>query len=221
MKKSFLVVGLGAFGEAVARTLHSQGHTVMAVDIRRDRVERAREITSEAVEGNATDRATVEQVVENLGAEDIEAAVVAVGQRLDASILVCLFLKELGVKRIVAKVLTDDHAQILKQLGVGETVFPEADSGARLAHRLARPNLVDLLPLGGGVGVYEVTAPAEFVGSTLGELKLRNRYEMMVIAIRPNNSDEVEMMPGADTAIREGDLLVVLGTQKAIEKISS
>ncbi len=214
--KGFLVVGLGAFGGAVAKTLHSMGHTVLGIDNDPARVVRAQEFTTEVIEADATNR----QVMESLDLEDIEAAVVGVGRKLDSSILVSLFLKELGVEKIVAKVLTEEQARILQRLGVNNVVFPEADSGGRVGFALAKANVVDLLPLGDRMNVLELAAPEKFFGKTLDELKIRNKYSILVIAIRRKESGEVEMAPGAESKIEEGDVLIILGREEAVQELS-
>lgn len=217
--KNFLVIGLGAFGEAVARTLYEQGHTVVGVDVRREVVDRAREFTSEVVEADVSDRETMGQVLDTLGVENIDTVIVGVGRRLDASVLICLFLKEVNVKRIVAKVLTHDHARILRRLGVHKSLFPEADSGERLARQLANPAIEDLIHLAEGVEVMEIAAPGAFVGNSLKDLELRQKYDLFVIAIRKGISMEVDVLPGADRVIEKEDILVLLGPLDSLDKL--
>ncbi len=217
--KNFLVIGLGAFGEAVAKTLYAQGHTVMGVDINRERVDRAHEFTSEAVEADVADRDTMGQVLDTLGVENIDTVIVGVGRRLDASVLICLFLKEMNVGRIVAKVLTHDHARVLHRLGVHKSLFPEADSGERLARQLANPNIEDLIHLEDGIEVIEISAPGAFVGSSLEAIQFRREYGMYVIAVRKGISMAVEVLPGAEYVIEKGDILVLIGPVEALEKL--
>lgn len=217
--KSFLVIGLGAFGESVAKTLYSQGQTVVGVDLNRERVERAREYTSEVIEADVSDQETMEQVMEAVGIENIETVVVGVGRRLDASVLTCLFLKEMGVDRIVAKVLTHEHARVLRRLGVYKSLFPEADSGERLARRLINPNVEDLMDVGGDVKIFEIPAPEAFVDTSLGKLQLRAKYNLLVVAIRKETSENVEVIPGAESIIKKGDRLVLLGSIEDVDKL--
>jgi trk system potassium uptake protein TrkA len=219
--KNFLVIGLGAFGEAVARTLFEQDQTVVGVDIRRDRVERAQEYTNEAIEADVSDQETMEQVLESIGVENIEAVIVGVGRQLDASVLVCLFLKEMEVKRIIAKVLTQEHARILKRIGVHRSLFPEADTGERLARQLANPVLEDFLHLGEKIDIMEIAAPKDFMGKSLGEMDFRQKYDLFIIAIRRGISMEVDVLPDAETVIEEGDFLVLLGSLENVEKLPS
>lgn len=219
MKKTFLVIGLGAFGEAVARTLYEQGHTVVGVDINRERVERGREFTSEMIEGDLSDRETMAQVLESIGVDIVDTVIVGVGRRMEASILICLFLQEMNVNRIIAKVLTHEHARILKRLGVQKSLFPEADSGERLAQRLVNPNVEDLLHLGEKINVVEISTPEAFVGKSLAELEIRPKYKFLVVAIRRAASSDIEVLPSASSTIEKGDMLFLLGPPEAIEKL--
>lgn len=216
---NFLVVGLGAFGASVATALYEMDHVVVGMDTRRDRVEHSRDTMSECVEADASDREMLGQVVEGIGAENLDAAVVGVGRRLDVSVLVCLFLKEAGVKRIVAKALSEDHARVLKHLGVEETVFPEADSGARLAQRLSSPGVLESLSLGQGFQVIEVEAPAGFTGKSLRELAIREKSGALVMAIR--RAGELETAPNGESRIGAGDKLILLGPEDALSKLEA
>ncbi|MDA1001084.1 MAG: TrkA family potassium uptake protein [bacterium] len=218
---NFLVVGLGAFGKAVAESLYAQKHTVVGVDVQRERVEHFRDLMSECVEADASDREMLGQVLDGIGVENLEAAVVGVGRRLDVSVLVCLFLKEAGVKRIVAKVLTEDHARALRHLGVNETVFPEADSGMRLAKRLSSPRVLESLSLGQGYQVMEIEAPAAYADKNLQELAIREKSGALVVAIRRAGSEKLETAPNGESRVGLGDALILLGPEDAPSKLEA
>ena len=141
---SVLVLGLGRFGASLARELLAQGHQVLAVDSNPDLVNSLKEELPDVVQADIKDK----EALASLGARDVDVAVVAVGTRMDASILACLHLKELGVPRVVAKVASDDHMKILKSIGLDEAdlIDPEQEMAMRLAHTLSTRNIMDSLP---------------------------------------------------------------------------
>jgi trk system potassium uptake protein TrkA len=209
------VIGLGRFGFHVARCMHLAGHDVLAIDSDPLHVQRIRDFSSRAVVLDARDK----ERLEALGIRDFDVVVVSLGERVDASALVTLHLKELGVERLIAKAGSVDHGKLLERIGVAEVVFPEREAAERLAHRLTHPNVIDYIPLGLNSSIHEVSPPASFVGRTLGELKLRNRFKVQVLAIRDAETQDVSLNPDAEVAIRETDTLLVLGRDEDLDRL--
>ena len=141
--------------------------------------------------------------------------IVALAQEMEASILATLYLKELGVKRIVAKALTLDHAKVLRRLGATEVVFPERDMAYRLAERLATPNVFERFAVSEGFSAVELSAPAPLVGLTLREAELRSRYGVTVVAIR-KHGERVIIVPDGWERVEPGDVLVVIGPDEQV-----
>lgn len=219
-KPQFAVIGLGNFGYAVARTLVEKGCQVLCVDRREERLERVREIATHAVQVDATD----EKALRELGVDDVDCAVVSLGQDMEASLLVAMALKDIGVKQLVVKAVSPLHGRILKKLGVDRVVFPEADMGRRVAEGLVSPSILDYLELGEGYGVAEVGASEKFWGKSLADLQLRPQYGVTVLAIRRASKGEqpaIVASPSAAEVIREGDILVIIGEEKNLEKLSA
>lgn len=219
-KSQFAVIGLGNFGYAVARTLAEKGCQVLCVDWSEERLERVRDIATHAAQGDVTD----EKALRALGMEDVDCAVVSLGQNMEATLLVAMALKDLGVKQLVVKAVSPLHGRILKKLGVDRVVFPEADMGRRVAETLVTPSILDYLELGEGYGVAEVGAPQKFWDKTLAELALRTHYEVTVLAIRRASKGEQPSIlanPKGTDVVREGDILVILGEEKNLEKLSA
>lgn len=209
------VIGLGRFGFHVARHLHQAGHEVLAIDIHPENVQEIRDFSSRAVVLDARDK----ERLEALGIRDFDVVVVSLGELVDVSALVALHLKELGVKRLITKAGSDDHRKLLELIGVDEVVFPEREAAERLAHRLSSPNVIDYIPLGKDYGIHEVAPPDSFVGRTLGELKLRNRFEVQVLAIRDVLTQEVHVNPGAEFTVKPSDALLVLGRDQDLARL--
>ena len=219
-KSQFAVSGLGNFGYAVARTLREKGCQVLCIDRSEERLEREREIATHAVQADATD----EKALREIGVVDVDCVVVSLGQNMEASLLVAMALMEIGVKQLVVKAVSPLHGRILKRLGVDRVVFPEADMGRRVAETLVSPSILDYLELGEGYGVAEVGAPQAFWDKSLGELQLRSQYGVTVLAIRRASKGEhpsIVTNPSGGEAIRKGDILVIIGEEESLGKLSA
>ena len=211
----FAVIGLGRFGMHVARALHESGHEVLAVDTNAAAVQRLKEHASQAVVLDARDK----QRLLALGVQDCDVVIISLGERIEASALVALHLKELGIKTVIAKAGSEDHARLLEKLGVDEIIFPERQAAERLANRLRDANILDYIPLGEGYSIHEITPPAEFLDKTLVELRLRNEYGIQVLAVRDSRTDKLHVNPPADHQLTSFDVLVVLGSDTQLDRL--
>jgi trk system potassium uptake protein TrkA len=209
------VIGLGRFGFHAATLLHEAEHEVLAIDIDPVQVQRVRDHSTQAV---VLDAREIEPL-RNLGLPDFDAVVLSLGTQVDASALVTLHLKDLGVRRLIAKASSADHARLLHMIGASEVVFPERDAAERVVRRLSDVNLIDFIPLGEGHSLREVTAPREFVGRSLVELKLRNRFGVQVVAIRSGGEATVRVNPGPETVLQDQDALFVLGRDDELDRL--
>lgn len=211
----FVVIGLGNFGFNLARTLHDRGQEVLAVDLDKEKIDRVLECSSAAIQADACDRDSLRA----MGIEKADAVIVSLGERLDASILATLHLKELKVQRIIVKAVSEDHGKILELVGATDVVFPEKDMAIKLANTLAFHNALDYLPLSPGFSILEVAPPRAFTGKSLGQLGLRSKYHVTVIAIRELVPERLNLVPGADYLIKDSDILVLLGKDEDMSKI--
>lgn len=212
MQQEFAVIGLGRFGSSVARTLAELGHSVLGVDTDEHRVQEIANEITHAVQADCTD----EQTVRSLGLRNFDTVIVAIGQDLEASILVTLLLKELGVKNVVAKAATESHGKVLERVGADRVVFPEKDMGAKVARFLAQSNIMDFIELTPDVSVVEFS-PRDGFGKTLKDLDLRARFHVTVMAIR--RGKEVLVSPLADVPLKDGDILVAIGKNESIDRL--
>jgi len=212
--KQFIVLGLGRFGSAVATTLVELGHEVLGVDNDEERVNDLKDKITQAVQADITE----ERVLKELGVKNFDAAIVSIGTDLEASILVTMMLKEMGLKYIIAKAQNNLHAKVLKKIGVDKVVFPERDMGARIARRLITPNIKDYVELEPDYNIMEIKALPEFVDKSLSELDLRNKYGLNVLAIKRDNSFSIS--PQAKDVIKKDDLLIVIGETKIITELA-
>lgn len=211
----FAVIGLGSFGSNVAKTLYQRGHEVLAVDRDKAKAEAAKDYSSHSVHMDSADKENLEA----LGIRDMDVVIVSLGPEMEASILTVLYLHELGVKRVVAKALTEDHAKILEAVGATEVIYPEKDMAIRTALKLTSPNILECLPLSSGVSIQEIAPPEKFIGKSLKELDLRNKYGVQVIAVRELIPERTIYIPRADFVIKDSDILVVMGEEEKLERI--
>jgi len=210
------VIGLGRFGFHLATLLHEAGHEVLAVDIEPERVQRIRDHSTQAV---VLDAREIEPL-RALGIADFDSVVLSLGQRVDASALVTLHLRDLGVHRVIVKASSADHARLLQMIGASEVVFPEREAAERLVRRLSDVNLIDFIPLGEEHSLREVTTSEAFVGRTLVDLRLRNRFGVQVVAIRRGEKAEVKVNPEPETVLGRNDVLFVLGRDADLDRLS-
>lgn len=213
--KSFAVIGLSTFGYYMAQFLAEREMEVVVVDSDEKRVEQIKGVVTKGIIADAVDR----EVLKSLGLADMDAAIVSLGEDIDASLLVALYLKELGLKEIFVKVMTEDHATILTMMGDFEIIFPERDSAYRLAQRIDNPDILDYVPLTEGYSIIDLAPPGDFIGKNLGELDLRNKHGIQVVIIKEKFPKEKIHVPRADYVIKESDVLVVMGKNEDLEEI--
>ncbi|MDZ7725481.1 MAG: TrkA family potassium uptake protein [candidate division KSB1 bacterium] len=213
--KSFAVIGLSSFGFYVAKTLSENGHMVMAIDRSKTRIESVKSFVDRAIIVDATDKETLS----NLGVADYDGVFVSLGDQMDSSILVTLYLKELEVSNIIAKALTEDHEKILNIIGAHRIVFPERDEAGRIAKTVENHYLLDVIDLGDDTSIIETSPPEEFVGKTLNELDLRNKYNVLVLVVKDLIPEEEVVIPTAGHVIKDSSVLLLLGKNQDLEKI--
>lgn len=218
-RRSYAVIGLGRFGSAVATTLVELGQDVIGIDSDPDHVRALGDIVTQVVELDATD----EKALRAAGIRDVDAAIVSIGENIEASLLIVMTLKQLGIENVIAKATTALHGRILEKIGVSRVIFPERDMGIRLAHSLTVPSVVDYIELSRDFSLVELPAPEEFVGKTLRQLELRQRHGLTLVAIRriggPGQEETTRVSPGADEPIQSGDILILLGSNERLARL--
>lgn len=213
--KRFAVIGLGNFGFHAAKALFEDGNEVVAIDTDRNRVQAIDAHCTEALVLDALDKAALK----SLGFEEMDGVVVSTGTKISTSILICFYLQEIGVKKILAKALDEDHAKILGRVGATDIIHPEKDSAIRVSRSLSRPNMLDFIPLADDFDLVQVDPPRKFIGRSLKELNLRAKYNVHVIAIKELVPPNFRLVPPADFVIKDSDILMMLGRSEDIRKI--
>lgn len=213
--KRVIVIGLGIFGFNIAKDLFESGFEVIAVDKNKDAVQRIRDYATKAILADGTDR----EIMDLIGIQEDDLAIISFGEDLAASTLITLHLRQLNVKTIIVKAPSEDHKLILERVGATEVIIPEKDVAAKLAKSLRSPNVLDFLPLSDDYMIFEMAPPAGFLGKSIGELQLRSRYHIEVIAVRDVLTDRITMVPPAGYVLKDGEALVVVGKDRDVEKM--
>lgn len=211
--KSYLVIGLGRFGQSVSRQLCALGAEVLVMDVHSDLVQHVANDVTHAVVGDAQDK----EVLRALGVRNFDCAIVAIGDNLAASVLITMNLKELEVPYIVCKAYDETHRRVLEKLEVDRVVIPEQEYAQRLGRSLISHNVLDYIELSEEYGILEVPSPKSWVGKTLRELNVRAKLGVNIIAIESGKKTNVA--PGAEYVIQPEDNLVVLGENYALEAV--
>lgn len=213
--KQFIVIGLGRFGQSVAKTLFDMGYDVLAVDDDETIVQEIADSVTHAVAMDATD----EYALRTLGIRNFDIAVVSIGTNIQSSIMVTLNLKEAGVKKVVAKATNDMHAKLLTKIGADRVILPEMDMGIRVAHNLVSANILDFIELSPDYSIVEVAAPSQWLNQDIKTLDVRAKYGINIMAIK--SGDDINISPRATDQIKEGDVLVIIGSINDLSKIES
>lgn len=210
MYKQFAVIGLGRFGTGIARTLSELGAEVLVIDIDEEKINDAISYATHAVQMDATD----ESALQSVGIGNFDVVCVCMGD-VQSSILITLLCKENGVKYVVSKARSDLHTKVLDRMGANQVVFPENDTGIAMAHKMVSKNILDFIELSPEYGIAEFETYEDWVGKNLIEIDFRKKYGLNVVAIR-HKDDSINVNPLPKDIILEGDVVVVLGSERQI-----
>ncbi len=209
---SYGIVGLGRFGRALALELAHAGAEILVMDREEERVRELREVTENALVVRVLDKNTLSET----GIQNCDVAVVCIGEEMDTSMLTVLHLKELGVKRVIAKASSAEHGEILEKLGA-EVVYPERDMAVRLAHRLENAHVLDFVRLSERLNISKLLIPEHFVGKTVVELDIRGRYGLNIVAIE--NTGRVQDQVRPDYKFAPCDVVYLCGSKESIARM--
>ncbi len=222
----FAVIGLGRFGQTLAKTLAKNGAEVVAIDTSLEMVDDVREAVTLSLRLDATD----EKALAAQDVDKMDAIIVAIGQSFEAKAMAVATLKKMNVKRIVCRAESEMRARILKAIGADEVVYPEEESALRLAQRLIAPNIVDYVELADGHSLVQFEAPRAFQGKQIVELDLRRKYEVNLVAIKRRMTakgpdgrviyqEKIIDVPKPTDSIESKDILIVVGSDDNILKL--
>ena len=213
--KRCVVIGLGIFGNNIVRELSDKGFEVIAVDKNKESVQRVRDLASKAIVADGTDK----EIMDQIGIHEDDTVIISFGEDLAAATLITLHLRQLNVKTIIVKAPNEEHKMILEKVGATDVIIPEKEIAIKVARSLISPNVFDYLPLSEDYMIYEMAPPESFLGKSITDLKLRSRYNVMVIAVKDILTDTVVTLPPASYIIKDGQVMILVGKVNDIEKI--
>lgn len=214
LNKTYAVLGLGRYGMAVAKELVANGVEVIAVDIDNNIVNEAVADIPVCKCADITDA----DVIKQLGISNIDVVIIAMADSLEASVMATMLCKEAGVKTVIAKSSDEMHSKILTRVGADKVVFPEKDSGTRLAKNMLSSGFIDIVDLSHNVSMVEIDVKPEWCGKALSELRLRKKYSLNVVAIKQNGEVQVDINP--DAPLNADMKLIVIADTSKLEKLS-
>ena len=214
--KRVVVIGLGIFGFNLAKDLFEAGLEVIAIDKNKDMVQNIRDYSTKAIVADATDR----EMMEAIGLEEKDVVVISFGEDLAASTILTLHLKEMNLRNIIVKAPNEDHKRILEKVGATEVVIPEREMAAKVARSLIFPNVMDYIPLTHEYTICEIAPPKSFIGRSIADIQLRKKFNIGLLASRDVLTDEITMIPGGEFVVKDSDILVVIGKEQDIQRLT-
>lgn len=229
--RQFAVIGLGRFGFKVAEVLAKKGASVIAIDRRQDLIEKISDFVTKAIQ---IDSANEEALIAS-GIKEVDVAIISIGENIESSILTTALVKNIGINEIISRACTSLHAQILKMVGATRVIFPEEDMGVRVANSVLSPGILEYMELGADYTLAEIEAKKEWIGSTINVWDVKNNFGVNVVIIKRKivesvekaeeaketeeaKEKEIKVLPTANYKIEEGDVFIILGDKKDIER---
>ncbi len=215
MKKQFVILGAGRFGSSVALKLMELGQEVLVADLKEEAIQNIFDKVTHAVQADVSD----EKALQELGIRNFDAAVVSIGENIQASILATLLAKELGIKKIIAKAQNDMHAKVLYKIGADRVVFPEREMGVRVAKNMVSSNVMDFIELAPDYSIIEISPISDWIGKSILDINIRGKYGLNVMAIKKGTDINISVMP--TDIIETGDMLIVVGHNDNLKKVEN
>lgn len=215
MYKTYVVIGLSTFGQYMVRYLANKEIEVVAIDHDESRLEAVKPYLAKGVIGDAKDRDTLEK----LGVKEADGVVVTLGEQINDSIIVLLYLKEFGVEEVYFKVINEDHAKVAGLIDNAEIIFPERDSAYSLAQKIDNPNVLDFVPLASDYSIIDWIPAESMVGRKLNETRLKSDFNVKVVSIEQTEPERVKMVPRGNYIIKKSDILVIIGSNDDLDRV--
>ncbi len=213
LNKTYAVFGLGRYGRSVAEELYQSGADVIAVDLNENAVNAAAEVLPVCKCADVTDK----KILEQLGITDVEVVIIAMADSLEASVLSTMLCKEAGVPTVIAKCGNEMHKKILEKVGADKVVFPESESGVRLAKNLLSSGFIDMAELSTNISLIELDVKPDWVGKSLRELNLRQKYSINIVALK--QGDELGINIDPDQKLQSSDKLIVIADKSKLGRM--
>ena len=210
--KSVLLIGLGRFGRHIAQKLNELNHEVMAIDKTEERVDAVLSFVTNAQIGDSTN----EEFLKSLGVNNYDLCVVAIGNDFQSSLETTSLLKELGAKMVISRASRDTHAKFLLRNGADQIIYPEKQVASWAAIRYSADHILDFIEIDERFAIFEVTTPEEWIGKTIGQIDIRKKFGINIMAINQDGKMSLTILP--DTVLKADETMLVLGEYKDIQK---
>jgi len=217
MKKQIAVIGQGQFGVAVAITTTNMGHDVLAIDLNEKKIQQVSSQVTHAVQADATNEA----VLKELGIGNFDIAVISMSSKIETNILATILTKKLGVPYVISRAETELHGSILEKIGADRIVYPEWETGIRLAQGVSLVSVEDYMPLTKNYGIIKLKAPQYLIGRKLSELGLGYKGKWQIAVFLIQRDEEIIMNPPQSEVIKENDIMILAGRHEDMEKFLS
>ena len=211
--KQFIIFGLGRYGTSVAKQLEHSGCKVLAIDYSQEKINKISDYVTLALKLDVTK----EEALAEIGSRNFDGAIESLGKNMEAAIYATMWVKEQRIPLIIANAYDEMQGRILKKLGADQIIYPEQDMGIQLANNLSFDNMFDSIQLTTDYSIFDFEIPNEWIGKKLKELKLRDKYDMNVVAVKHHN--RMKVTPDADKPLQEKSVLVMIGHNTMITKL--
>ena len=218
--KKYVVIGAGFFGSNLAKNLADNGAEVIVLEKSSAKLDPLKDVVAKAVEVDATNK----EMLARLVPKDVDRAIVCIGRNLQANLIVCLNLQNLGIKHITSKCHSEEHKKILELMGIDDIINPEEEAARMLGNKLTHPNIIEHIPLKSGYTMIEVKAPKSIIGKKLKDTEVRKKYGINIVGIYERNNDDeseeqmINLTPDGETVLTEDDIIIAVGKADVIKK---
>ncbi|RKY83919.1 TrkA family potassium uptake protein [candidate division KSB1 bacterium] len=213
--QNIALIGVGKFGYYFARSIKDKVNELVVIDNDEKKINQVKSFISNSIIADATNR----EVLEQLDLKSMDAVVISMGEKIESSILTTLYLQEMGITNITVKANSEDHAKILLKTGAAHTVFPERESAFRLAYSISELNVLNHIDIAEGYSIIEMAPPSSFEGKSIRELDIRKKYGVTILIVK-QIVPEKTIVPTPDFIIKQSDILVIMGKNEDLKKIS-
>lgn len=213
--KNILIVGLGHFGYSLVDELNKNPVGIVVIEENQEKADLVKNMVEQVIVANAANKDLLVKFTKN-----IDCAIVCISKKIDSSVLITYYLKEIGIKKIIVKATTPDHGKILKSIGADEIIYPEEETAKRIARNLISPNILDVIKLSEEFDIIEFPAPDAFLMKTIKDLQLRNRYGIDILAVKNPLTSHTQIMPPPDYAFKPDDVMIFIGKSDSVNKLN-
>ncbi|MFH1458752.1 MAG: TrkA family potassium uptake protein [Candidatus Omnitrophota bacterium] len=211
-----LIIGLGHFGYSLVSELLKHPVEITVIEEKQERAELVKDVVLQVIIANAANKELLLKF-----AKDADCVIICISEKVDSSVLITYYLKEIGVKKIIAKATTIDHGKILKSIGANEIICPDEEAAKRVAKGLVCPDILDVIKFSEDFDIIELPVPVKFYKKTIKELNLRSKYNIEILAVRNPLINKTKIMPDADYEFIPDDTIIFVGQTQSIKKLNN